>query len=163
MINRLNVSFLLSLLLTSSLLGCGFQLRGAVELPPSMQMIFVQGGSLALNRELKGLLASSATVVEQAADAQAILQVMGEKNTRRTLSVDSRGKVQEMELHYAVRFQVRKPDGEVLLAEETISLQRDYLNDESDVLGKSNEAVVLQTEMQRDAAQRIVRRIQAIH
>lgn len=148
-----------------TLTACGFSLRGPVVLPASMQNVYVQGGSLDLNRELKGLLASSANVVDEASEAQVILHIESEKQTRRTLSTDTRGKVREMELYYSVVYSVRKAGdgGELLLEHESIKLLRDYLNDESDVLGKSNEATVLYEDMQRDAAQRILRRIQSLH
>ena len=94
----------LCLLLTA----CGFQLRQPVQLPSHLQQVYVQGGSNELNRELSGILASSATLVDSADQAQAIVQLVAEKQHRRTLSVNQRGKVQEMELHYSVGFRVRQ-------------------------------------------------------
>lgn len=160
--SRLNGMLLLAAVLFG-VSACGFHLREPVRLPESLQVISVQGGSIELRRELIGQLSSSATVVDEQSQAQAVLQILSEKQSRRTLTTDSRGKVKEGELHYAVSFQVRDAQDNIRLEESQVSLIRDYLNDESVVLGQSNEAAVLLDEMKREAAQRIVQRLQAIH
>jgi LPS-assembly lipoprotein len=143
--------------------GCGFKLRGAINLPDEIQKIYVVGprGSN-LVKDLKEMLAYSAQVVNKRADADAVLSVDKEESDNRTLSVDSRGKVRESEMQYSVIYSFVKSNGEVLIDKDALLLSRDYIDDENDVIGRTNESVVIQRDLKRDAAQQILRRIQAL-
>lgn len=152
----------LSMLLVG-LTACGFKLRGAYTLPEAIQKIYVQGSSGSdLVADLKATLAYSAQVVTKKIDADAILVINKEDVKRRTLSVDSRGKVREAELEYTVLYSVVTPAGDVLLEQESVVLVRDYVDDENDVIGRSNEAQIITKDLKRDASQRIVRRLQTL-
>lgn len=151
---------LLSVLL-SGLTGCGFKLRGAYTLPEVMQKIYVQGSGDLLT-DLKETLAYSAEVVSKKSDADAILVISKEELKKRTLSVDSRGKIREAELEYTVLYSVITPAGNVLLDQEPVVLVRDYVDDQNDVIGRSNEAQLITKDLKRDASQRIVRRLQTL-
>ena len=41
-------------------------------------------------------------------------------------------------------------------------LVRDFINDENDIIGRTNESGVIEQELKRDAAQQILRRLQAV-
>ena len=155
--------FMLLTVLIASLSACGFKLRGAYQLPETLQKIYVQGSTSSdLVKELKEILGYSAVVVAKRSEASAVLNIIKEELERRTLSVDSRGKIREAELQYSVIFSVIDSDGVLLLEKETVMLERDYIDDENDVIGRSNEAGIITRDLKRDAAQRIVRRLQAI-
>ena len=155
--------FVLLTVLIASLSACGFKLRGAYQLPETLQKIYVQGSTSSdLVKELKEILGYSAVVVAKRSEASAVLNIIKEELERRTLSVDSRGKIREAELQYSVIFSVIDSDGVLLLEKETVMLERDYIDDENDVIGRSNEAGIITRDLKRDAAQRIVRRLQAI-
>lgn len=155
---------LLTVFLLSSLLtACGFKLRGAVELPADIKKIYLAGPKHSeLLRELRTLLAYSSEVVSQRSEADAILTIVKEEADNRTLSVDSRGKVRESEKQYSVIFNLQKADGSVLLENESMLLVRDFINDENDIIGRTNESGVIEQELKRDAAQQILRRLQAV-
>jgi len=155
--------FMLLTVLIVSLSACGFKLRGAYQLPEALQKIYIQGSSSGdLVKELKEILSYSAEVVAKRSEAGAILNIEKEELEKRTLSVDSRGKIREAELQYSAIFSVISSDGMVLLEKETVMLERDYIDDENDVIGRSNEADIITRDLKRDAAQRIARRLQAI-
>jgi len=146
-----------------SLVSCGFKLRGAVVLPADLQKMFVAGSiNSDLVRDLKDSLRYSVTVVKQQADADAILSIVQEESTNRTLSVDSNGRIREAELQYSVTYNVIKANGDVVIANETLLLARDYINDENDVIGRTNESNVITRDLKRDAAQQILRRLHAL-
>jgi len=150
---------LLSIVLTA----CGFKLRGAFELPAELQKIYVTGSQHSdLVRDLKEMLEYSAEVVSDRADADAILAVKKEESENRTLSVDSRGKVRESEMQYSVIYSLEMADGKVLLDNEALLLVRDFINDENDIIGRTNESTVIARDLKRDAAQQILRRVQAL-
>jgi LPS-assembly lipoprotein len=149
--------------LCASMVSCGFKLRGAVELPADLQKIFIVGSvSSELVRDLKNSLQYSATVVKQQADADAILSIVQEESTNRTLSVDSNGRIREAELQYSVTYNVKKANGDTVIDNDTLLLARDYINDENDVIGRTNESNIITRDLKRDAAQQILRRLHAL-
>ena len=150
-------------LLSVVLTACGFKLRGAFELPTELQKIYVTGSQHSdLVRDLKEILEYSAEVVGNRADADAVLTINKEESENRTLSVDSRGKVRESEMQYSVVYSLVMTDGNVLLDNEALLLVRDFINDENDIIGRTNESTVIARDFKRDAAQQILRRVQAL-
>ena len=141
--------------------GCGYQLRGAVSLPPGLDAVHVAGPP-EIGAALVEVLDSGGVRVRSSGDsAQAVVRLTDERFTPRLLSVDpDTGKESEFELSYRVTFRVTGPDGEELVPGQTVSLLRDYVFDAGAVLGKSREQDVLHAEMRRDAAGQIARRIQ---
>lgn len=155
---------LLFCLLASVLTACGFKLRGAFNLPAELQKIYVVGGqSGELRKDLNDMLAYSAEVVAKRQDADAVLTIDKEELDSRTLSVDSRGKVRESEIQYSVIYSLIMANGDVLLDKEPLLLVRDVINDDNDIIGRSNESDVVKRDLKRDAAQQILRRVQALN
>ena len=155
----LRIVLLLSMLTAA---GCGYQLRGAVSLPPELDAIHVDGPpgiAGAFSQALEG----GGIRVESTRDATtALLQLDNERFSQRVLSVDpDTGKEREFELAYRVTFRVTGGDGTELVPRQTVSLLRDYVFDSDALLGSSREQGILRTEMRRDAAGQVVRRIAA--
>lgn len=158
------VARLAALLTAAALLGgCGFHLRGNQVLSAGADNLYVSGNSL-LRREIEVFLEGSDTKVLSSADgADVLLSVSGERYERRVLSVDpDSGKAREFQLAYSVNLNARSPDGEVLLPPQSVSLLRDFVFDEDQLLGKSREEVVLKIEMRQDAAQQILYRLRSV-
>lgn len=151
-----------SLLAACLLASCGFRPRGAVELPADLREIYVQAPG-PITDELEVFLgAGGARLTDEREGADAIIAVQSEDYHRRVLSVDpTTGKEREFELVYTVSFAVRLDDGSVLVGPQTLKLRRDYVFDAEAVIGKGREESVLRDEMRRDAAQSIVRRMEA--
>ena len=139
--------------------GCGYQLRGAVSLPPDLDAVHIDGPpevAAALTR----MLDSGGIRIQGSDPARAVLRLSDERFSRRLLSVDpNTGKEREFELAYRVAFQLTGAGGEVLVPKQSVSLLRDYIFDADAVLGKSREQDVLRAEMRRDAAGQIARRL----
>lgn len=159
--------YFINLVLVSSLVlslsACGFKLRGAIELPAQFQRIFVAGSANStLVRDLRDTLAYSAEVVESRSEADVILNILREESKTRTLSVGSDGKIREAELQYSIIYSLTTPDGKVLLDKTSLLMVRDFINDENDVIGRSNESAVIQRDLKRDAAQQILNRLQTL-
>lgn len=154
----------LSLVLLAVLVSaCGYHPRGSVELPGELRGIYVEGGSRVLEQRLEVLFSDAGVdITEDRGAADAVLELHGESFNERVLSVDAEtGKSQEFEVTYSVAFDMRRPDGTLLVPRQSVNLLRDYFFDAEAVIGKSRERSVLRTEMRRDAAQQIVRRMQA--
>ncbi len=152
------------LLLALTLLpGCGFQLRGVVDLPSSISPIQIQGlGEYdGLRIELSQMLHGNGIQVnKERASARSILQIRNHQSERRVLSVDGNAKVAEYELHETIQFSLIDTQGELLVTEQKVSVLRNYINTEDQVLGKQQEEEVLRQEMRRDLAGRVIRILQ---
>jgi LPS-assembly lipoprotein len=141
--------------------GCGFQLRGTMPDAKSIPPMFVQGGTPA--SLLRSQLSRVDRMTENIEAAQAVLNILNENFDRRVLSVGSGdGKVREYELRYLASFEVRDKAGQELLAPQTVTLSRDYLFDETQVLGSDTEEAILRRDMVNDAVGQILRRLQAL-
>jgi LPS-assembly lipoprotein len=157
---RLTILFLFASLLS----GCGFHLRGAVDLPANYQRMAIEGVSLYSDLGLKlkrGLQANGVEVVE-AAGAQVILKLSQVSYQRRLLSVSAlSGKTAEYELHYSLKMSVRDRQGNVLVPEQPLQQLRDYVHDQGNVLATGNQEAQLRKDMERDLVSQILRRLQA--
>lgn len=151
----------LLLLAASVINACGFHLRGAVELSDELSPVYLQqNGVFALAREIKSLLASNKiSLAENEKQSKTQLSLIDETKNRRILSVDSSGRAREYLLSYKVRFSITINKAEKV--EDAVSLTRSLLFDPDAVLAISNETEVLYKDMRRDAARRILLKLQA--
>jgi LPS-assembly lipoprotein len=158
---RLLVSVLIALLC-----GCGFHLRGAAELPPALSRTHITGVSpysgfaISLRRQLR---ANGVETVEDQQQATATLRITQNRTGQRVLSVDDDGKVREFELFTTLNFEVKGQDNKALLKNQTITLTRDFVFDQNDVLGKAAEADLLREDMEQDIIRLMLYRLQAIN
>ena len=142
--------------------GCGYQLRGTDSLPSDLGAMHVAGPRDVAVAVVQLLESAGVRVESTRSSTGALLQLRNERFSRRVLSVNpNTGKESEFELAYRVTFELTGAEGEELVPRQTVSLLRDYVFDPDAVLGKSREESVIRTEMRRDAAARIVRRIGA--
>ena len=142
--------------------GCGYQLRGAISLPPELGTVHVAGPP-EIGAVLAGVLEGGGVHVRASRDAAAAVVRLGEERfSRRVLSVDpATGKAREFELAYRVTFRVTTAEGETLVPAQTVSLLRDYVFDPAALLATHREQETLQADMRRDAAGQVARRIAA--
>lgn len=156
----------LAVLLLAALAGCGFQLRGKVDLPPVLQSAFLQiasGERSTLYQGIRiGLNANGATVVTDRKLATAIVEVGAESVSKQTLVKSASGSSLEYELGYHVDFRVTAADGKVLLEQQRVELSRDLLYDTASVLGRDTGESRALEDMRKDAAQAILRRLAAL-
>jgi LPS-assembly lipoprotein len=144
-----------------ALVGCGFHLRG--EAHYSFDTLFVnspasQPFTIDLKRSLQG--AGSAQIVGSVDQAQAILDIAAVENNKLILSLSSGGKVSEFLLTKRVLFRVRDKDGNDWLPTAEIVVRRTYTYSDTEALAKEYEEQRLWHDMQDDAIQLIVRRLQ---
>ena len=154
------------LLLAVALAACGFQLRGSngqYNMPfKSIYLGFADNSLLGveLKRNLRG--ADAVLVVDDAAKAEARLDVLSETRGKSILSLNSQGRVREYLLTYTLVFRVRNASGAELLGPTQISLKRNIAFNEAQVLAKEAEEALLYRDMQADLVQQIMRRLAAI-
>jgi LPS-assembly lipoprotein len=151
-----------TLVLVCGVAACGFHLRGEANFPftslylnsPTTSAITTD-----LRRALEG--AGSAKVVAAADKAEVVVDVNSVEDDKHILSLSSGGKVFEYLLTKRVLFRVHDADGNDWLPTSEVVIRRTYTYSDTEALAKEYEEQRLWREMQTDAVQQIVRRMQA--
>jgi LPS-assembly lipoprotein len=152
-------------LLLVAIAGCGFQLRGAVPLPDSMKMMYVQGINVqqGLGLELKrGLKQNGIQVVDDYEKDSAVLTVLENKFERRVLSVGNNAKVSEYELYSVLKFKVTDGQGKLLVEPQQVEAIRDYQFDQTQVLSSDGEEAILREQLNEQLVQSLLRRLSVV-
>lgn len=157
-------SVLVAVLILASLAGCGFHLRGAVEIPPGLNPLYIQAapGSRVRRAIEDQLIGSAVSLAPGPGPAKLILRILGEDRFSRVAAVDSSGKVLAYELHYRVRFDAVGNDGKERMSPQTLDLVRTFDNPDVEVLGKQLEEELIIQDFATDAADRILMRLRAV-
>ncbi len=146
----------------AALAGCGFHLRG--EATYTFTTIYVNGTAApALAAELRRALAAtgSAAIAADAKDAQVVLDLPVVADDKEVLTLSGAGSVREYLLIKRVQFRLHDADGNEWLPPGEIALRRTYSFSESEVLARDTQEQRLLKDMQTDAVQQLVRRLQA--
>ena len=155
------LSLVWPLLFALALGGCGFQLRGTAEVPADLTPAFVEGNGATAKLLRSTFESHGQELAATRQQARIVIRILGEDRSTRVLSVNREGKVIAYELHYRVRFDAVTPDGAERVPAQSIDLARDYVNPDTEVLGKQLEADQIVRDMQQDAAGQIIQRIKA--
>lgn len=158
--NKMAAKFLI-VALTFTLTACGFQLRGAAQIDPTlnpMTIESVQSGS-ALLPPLRRALVDAGVTLE--GSSRSTLLILEDEMGQRVAAVSAQGRPREMELSYRVAFEIHG-EGGILLERRTLTLSREFAVDERDILGKSQEAEVLRAGLVRDMVAALVRQVAAV-
>jgi LPS-assembly lipoprotein len=141
--------------------GCGFHLRGNVAY--AFTTLYVNAPpTLPITGELKRALEGGGTrLVETADAAQTILDLSGVADDKQVLSLSGGGRVREFQLTKRVTIALHDASGRDWLPAAEIVVRRAYTYNESEVLAREAQESRLLKEMQTDAVQQIVRRMQA--
>ena len=156
-----------SLVLVVSLLvlsGCGFQLRGSIELPEELSEVALEGtrpnGELGVAVR-NGFSRVGGQVVDSKTRAQSVLIITQDSSSRRVLSVDSIGQANEYELAYTLGFRLDDPNGVNRVVQQSINLRRQFRFDPDLTLAKADEEARLVREMRQDAVRQMLQRLKA--
>jgi LPS-assembly lipoprotein len=155
---RARWAFVLPLLLFCS---CGFRLQGSTPLPGSLKVSYVDAKDhqsdfvLGLRDALRG---AGAQLTDRDSDASAVVHVLHDDLARRVLAVTPTNSPAEIELTYTVRFSVSVKGADVLEPQE-VSATRDYSFNETTLLAKDNEEVILRQALARDLVSVVMRRL----
>jgi LPS-assembly lipoprotein len=153
------------LLVVAILAGCGYQLRGSASLPDVMSVTYIKGlrpYSVLVDEFSRALRARNVVVASDPAAATAVLNVTGNTTEKLVQSVDFAGNVLEYEIRQTIRFSVSTPDQQALLAEQSLSLSRDFLYTSTDVLAKEREEKLVRQTLQQNLVNLAMLRIAAI-
>jgi LPS-assembly lipoprotein len=141
--------------------GCGFQLRGTAEVP--FQSLYVPNATAGIALDLKRNIqvGTRAKVVDDPAQADAVMQFTEETRGKEILSLTAQGRVREFQLRYRVGFRVHDGKGREYVPLSVIQLSRDVTFNDAEILAKEQEEQLLFRDMQADMVQQIMRRLSA--
>jgi LPS-assembly lipoprotein len=153
-------------LVSASLPGCGFALRGAQSYVFS-SIYLGSAGSSVLIAELQRTMQSNGnarviTEASQLATAQVVLDVLQDQREKVVVGVNASGQVREFQLRLRFKFSLRGQNGKELLPETELLQERDISYSETAALSKEAEEALLYRNMQTDIVQQITRRLSAV-
>lgn len=144
--------------------ACGWRLQGTSKLPEVMTVTYVDTDDRysEFNRALReSLRVSGVRLASNPGEATATVRILHDESGQRVLSVSARNTPEEFEVFYVIEYSVSGRDGE-LIAPQKLELTRDYSYDETAVLAKQREQVVLREALARDLAGLVVRRLASL-
>ena len=152
---------LLLAILSLSLVSCGYTLRGKLNLPDDVKNIAIITEAYSpISSEINLLLTNIGieTTNRKLTDTYQI-EILSEIHNKRQLSINQEGRVNEYELVFTTRFKINTPieDGQ----DDSVVLYRDYLFDESRILGTTDREDEIKKEMISTASSIIVNKLKA--
>jgi LPS-assembly lipoprotein len=152
--------YLISCIVTT-LTACGFHLRGPSDIP--FESIFIEGNTLVISKDLKqSLKTSEIQILPSSENAELRLELVGEENEKRILSLAGTGTVNEFELYYRVHYRTKLADQATWSEVHTIESRRDFTYSDANLLAKQTEEKKLNENMQKDVVNSIMRRLSAL-
>lgn len=151
---------LVSLVITA-LTACGFHMRGPSEIP--FNTIFIEGNTLVVSKDIrKSLKTTDVQILDSAKDAELRLELVGEENEKRILSIGGEGTVNEFELYYRVHYRTKLAGQATWSPINTVESRRDYTYSDANLLAKQNEEKKLNKDMQQHVVNSMMRRLSSL-
>ena len=157
---KLATQLFVTLGLVGLLAACGFQLRGDYALPFQTMSIALAPSSELYAQLKRSIEASSSTrIVDNPKEAEANLVVLGDRNEKVILSLNSAGRAREYDLVRTFSFKVSSANSTDYIPPSQIVLRRDITFNDDLVLSKESEEVLLWRDIQKDLIQQLLRRL----
>ena len=148
---------LLSLIaVAAGLQACGFRLRQPSDLPYSRIALAGFARRSHMAEAMRRNLPPSARVVDNARDAEVVVQALDDRFTKTVVAATAAGQVREL------RFRITQPDGTLLSEDAELEQMRDLSYSEASALGKEEEEATLVREMHNDIAEQLLQRLAAV-
>jgi LPS-assembly lipoprotein len=159
LVTRIFLLFLFS----SSLLvsGCGFHLRGQIDVPESLMRMHVKGTDIELVNDVERSLKFSSIELVAEGDNAALLDLSNTTYVRDVIGTTSGGIATSYKFTYRVNYVVYDADGEVLQADNVMQ-NRTLAYDPSQVLLFEREEIFLKEDMRKSLVSFILRRMSKI-
>jgi LPS-assembly lipoprotein len=149
-------------ILAASLAGCGFHLRGEIPQTSGVKSLYVTGigrGNPFYGDFAQVLGYSGGSLAPAPNQAGAVVNIALARHERRALTLSSQGRANTFDLTFRLIYDIRSPKGEVLVPRQELEVRRDYFNDQSSPLGQGEEEAMYRLEMQKEAAETLLRRV----
>jgi LPS-assembly lipoprotein len=152
-------------LLTAAVLlaGCSFHLRGQAAMPfETLYLKATNPGTQFISELRRNLEANKVELVDTAAQADVVLDIVAETPDKQILSLSGSGRVNEFQLFYRVSLRAYDLNNNDVIPAEEIVMHSDFPYDDNNVLAMEGEETLLYQNMRSDMVQRIVRRLSRV-
>ena len=142
--------------------ACGWQLRGLVVLPPSVQIMSLESqANNRFNQRLRRQLEFNGVTFPDDASATVRLLIEPLKMERLTLSVNNFGQASEYELNAQLNARLIDLEKETDISWQ-ISGRRIFNNDVNSVIGTESEEKIQRQEIENDLIRKLMIRLQKV-
>ena len=155
---RVALKNILILILTLSIMSCGFQLRG--DLDNSFNSIQIDGGSLGFTKVLKKKYRRSGIEIKNSY-ADKSIEITKDEFSKSILSLNSTGKVREYQLNYHISYRIKNLSGK-WGSEIRIKSRREYSYDDQNIVAKEQEEINLIKEMREQIIRTMTSQISSV-
>ncbi len=145
--------------------ACGFQLKGIVSLDDSLKLAVINKtgqSSYSVFRPLERNLQANGVKLVGNINANYQINLLQELKERRTSTISSSNGIDEYELRTTVIFEILDRNNEIVVAPQTLKLERTYDYNPNQQTASDTEESQLRTEMSERLASQIVRIYSAI-
>ena len=154
---------LLVILLSASFLtGCGFKLRGSIDLPDSIRSVSISSPDVKLRDLLADRLESNNVTVVRDGVGTAHVSIDSAEIFREVTTIDDRGKSTGYNLILRATYRVLDGNGKELVKPSNATARRDYNYDPDQLLSATREEELLHDEMREEVASSILRKMSRI-
>lgn len=147
------------------IVGCGFKLRGAISWPTEYQNVYMEGYNPTDRNSfyfsVKNFFPDHVKIVSDSKNADAIIRVLSENQTTRTVSALAANRDTEEVVALTIVVQVSEKNGKIILPPTTLMRERDFTYDESNLLGKSTDFQNVTRILRQETAAMFMRRLEA--
>ena len=148
----------IALLMTS----CGFHLRGT-DLNASIPSAYLNAARhVTAGRTVRETLeVSGIDVIENRTSAAVVIDLLDAQQEQRTVSVTDNVRTAEYALTVRLRYRVKDGGGRELVPDRWVEATRIYRLNRENLVGSSQEEVLLVTELEQELGRQIIRSIEA--
>lgn len=149
-------------LLTHLLSACGFQLRGAIDLPEGIEPFYLYSADEndLLFIELKNIFkADNLVLTDNPADANYQLLITRQKSDRRSTSIGNDGRIAEYQLIERVTFVIKDKNAAIASGPNEITDRQILENNPNRVISTESEEQLLRNEMKKNLARKVARQV----
>jgi|TARA_B110000438_G_scaffold260707_1_gene270927 LPS-assembly lipoprotein len=154
-LNKIFITILISTLLSA----CGFQLRGSFE--SNFDSIYISGGTKDFTKILKKRVKQAGIKIISSSEAERSVEIISDTFTKNILSIGGDGKVREYEIKYQVSYRFKSQDG-AWSKPIDLEVMREYAYDDDDLLAKGAEEATLVKGMKDQIIRTMVSQISLI-
>ena len=154
-LNKIFITILISTLLSA----CGFQLRGSFE--SNFDSIYISGGTKDFTKILKKRVKQAGIKIISSSEAERSVEIISNTFTKNILSIGGDGKVREYEIKYQVSYRFKSQDG-AWSKPIDLEVMREYAYDDDDLLAKGAEEATLVKGMKDQIIRTMVSQISLI-
>ncbi len=154
----------LSVVLLTTLAGCGFHLRGDIDLPPAWRSLTLSSASpnSELSKAMQAAFERNGINWQDPANAGYKLFLGEEKFERRNLTIGDNARAAEFELILSTTLRVTDREGVEVLPEIKVSSHKIMTADPENITGKVEESRLLRQEMRQDLVQQLMRQLRFV-